>query len=141
MQEFIELLNDFKIKVLVDVRRFPTSRIVPQFNKDNLEKELKKHGIMYVWLGTYLGGYRVKGYINYMKTPQFNEGLQKLIQIIEQAQGNVAIMCSEKLWFRCHRRFIANKLVEMGYQVYHITDKKKGYLHKLRPITNYSKRT
>jgi len=86
-----------------------------------------------VWLGEELGGYREGGYLSYMRTEEFLRGLEKLMRIIELVRrGYVAIMCMERFWFRCHRRFIANALAERGYEVIHIIDVGKEVKHKLR---------
>lgn len=132
LEEFIKILKFHKINVLVDVRRFPTSRIAPHFKRENLENKLPTHNIKYIWLGDLLGGYRSGGYKEYMDSEEFNRGLKKLIEIITNSKGYVALMCSERLWFKCHRRFIANKLVEKGFEVIHIIDKERIQKHKLR---------
>ncbi|MEO0292264.1 MAG: DUF488 domain-containing protein, partial [candidate division WOR-3 bacterium] len=64
MDEFIDILLFYKIKNLIDIRRFPSSEKFFWFNKENLEKELKKHNILYFWLGEELGGFRRRGYEN-----------------------------------------------------------------------------
>jgi MFS family permease len=131
LEEFIALLRDHKIQVVADVRRFPYSRLNPQFNRESLEKALKAIGIEYVWLGNELGGYRTGGYEEYTKDPQFQEGLEKLE--FTAFHKRTAIMCAEKLWFRCHRRFIANELVQRGWKVLHISEPGKPLsTHKLR---------
>ncbi|RKZ01415.1 MAG: DUF488 domain-containing protein [Candidatus Hydrothermota bacterium] len=129
--EFCNLLKHYGIKLLIDVRRFPTSRKYPHFNRESLEKSLVEQcGIGYLYLGDELGGYRKGGYEAYMETDEFKEGLGKLLFWAQD--GVTAIMCSEKLWFKCHRRFIADKLVELGHEVIHIIDERHTYKHKLR---------
>ena len=132
LREFIRILKFYRINTLIDVRRFPTSRIVPHFKREILENELLVHNIKYVWLGDLLGGYRRGGYEAYMSSEEFKEGLNKLINIVTSSEGYVALMCSEKLWFRCHRRFIANKLVEKGFEVIHIIDIDRVQRHKIK---------
>lgn len=61
MDEFVSILKEYDIRVVVDVRRFPTSRKYPWFSRDALEKRFKKEGLMYIWLGDLLGGYRKGG--------------------------------------------------------------------------------
>jgi len=131
LSKFIRLLKKHKVATVVDVRRFPTSKKFPHFKKENLEKELEKNGIKYFWLGELLGGLRPIRYEDYMKTDDFAKGLNKLIKIIEE-HSPVALMCKEKLWFKCHRRFISDRLVEKGYQVIHIIDDNNTYKHKGR---------
>ena len=130
LSEFIALLRRYSIRVIVDVRRFPTSRACPWFSKDSLSKALSAEGIEYVWLGELLGGYRSGGYEKYMSTDAYAHGISVLVDIIRRHNGHVAIMCSEKLWFRCHRRFIADTLTSLGIEVIHIIDVAKLYKHK-----------
>ncbi len=133
--EFTELLASYDVSVVVDVRRFPTSRKFPQFKLEFLKTNLPKHGIGYVWLGDKLGGFRAGGYLNYMKSREFSEGMKELLKIVELVKkGYVAVMCMEKLWFRCHRRFIADTLVNLGYEVMHIIDAGRVAKHKLRVV-------
>jgi uncharacterized protein (DUF488 family) len=101
----------------------------PWFSINELPERLMKENINYVWLGEGLGGYRKEGYENYIKSEKFKEGINKIEELSKSKI--LAIMCSEKLWFKCHRRFIANILVEKGYEVIHIFDEKKKQKHKL----------
>jgi len=137
LSKFLKLLKDYKIVAVVDVRRFPTSRRFPHFKKENLEKELEKNNIKYFWLGESLGGLRPITYEEYMKTKDFEKGLKELIEIIEK-YSPAAIMCKERLWFKCHRRFISDRLIEEGYQVIHIIDEENTYKHKRRPSNSKS---
>ncbi len=133
LKEFLNVLKYYEVAVVIDVRRFPTSRKFPHFRREVLQTELPKHAIGYVWLGKELGGYREGGYLKYMNTEEFSQGFNKLTRIIELVKrGYVAIMCMEKFWFRCHRRFIANALAGHGYEVIHIIDTGKEVKHKLR---------
>jgi uncharacterized protein (DUF488 family) len=84
----------------------------------------------YFWLGELLGGFRKGGYEAYTETEEFRKGIENLIQIMKQ--GTIAVMCAEIVWFRCHRRYISKKLVQLGYEVVHIIDEKRTYVHKLR---------
>ena len=132
LNEFIELLEAFNIKVLIDVRRWPSSSKYPHFNRDSLREELSKRGIKYVWLGERLGGYRSGGYEEYMKSDDYRRGVEELLEVLRQHEGVAAIMCSEKLWFRCHRRHISTTLTKLGYKVVHIIDKNRVVMHKPR---------
>jgi len=58
------------------------------------------------------------------------KGVEKLLEIVKKTKGNVVIMCSEKLWFKCHRKFISNTLVSKGLTVIHIIDFSRTYVHK-----------
>lgn len=129
LEELIDVLKNFKIEILVDIRHFPHSRHNPQFNKENLEKELPQNNIKYLWLEK-LGGFRKGGYLAYMETEEFKEGLNELIKIAEEKL--TAIMCAEILWFKCHRRFVGDKLKELGFEVIHIIKKNKTQEHALK---------
>ncbi len=134
LNDFLHILMRYQIANLVDIRRFPTSRKYPYFNKDYLSSVLFKHGFKYYWLGNELGGYREGGYLKFMEKPEFKQGIRKLLRI--SLSNPTAIMCSEKFWFRCHRRFISDLLVKMGYRVIHIIDIDKTYEHKYRGYVN-----
>ena len=131
LEEFIRILNNFKIKLVVDVRRFPSSKKFPWFNKENLEKVLKKEGIQYLHFPE-LGGYRKEGYKKFARSKEFRENIGKLLEVINEK--NAAIMCTELLWWKCHRRYIANFLTKLGHKVIHIFDERRSYEHKLRTL-------
>ncbi len=126
LEELISILNHYGIKTLVDIRHFPRSKHNPQFNKELLEAELPKNRINYIWLEN-LGGFRKGGYKNFMRTKEFRIGIEELLRI---SNNNTAVMCAEILWFRCHRRYIADRLKKKGYEVIHIYDEKKAEPHK-----------
>jgi len=129
--EFIAILKGLGVEAVADVRRFPRSRHNPQFNEESLGAALAAEGIEYHWLGGDLGGYRSGGYEVYTKSEGFREGLRKLEGLARRRK--TAVMCAEKLWFRCHRRFIADELVRRGWEVWHfIEPDRKPYRHKLR---------
>ncbi len=125
--QLVALLRAHGLRQLVDVRRFPTSRRMPWFTREHLARALPEQGIRYFWLGDLLGGYRRGGYPAYMKTPEFQQGLQQLEQLALQAP--TAVMCAELLWFRCHRRFIADALCRRGWQVIHVFDGRRTQVH------------
>ena len=130
LEEFISLLHHYGVEVLVDVRRWPTSSRYPWFRREELSRVLGEHGIEYVWLGGLLGGYRSGGYEEYMRSREYEEGIRRLEEISRGRR--VAIMCSEKLWFKCHRRFISDTLVARGYTVVHIIERGRTQDHRLR---------
>ena len=133
--EFHEVLRGAEIGMLADVRRYPSSRRHPHFARDALAKNLPRIGIAYEWWGEALGGRRkmvdtsrnrhvswrnhsFRAYAGYMETPVFRVALEALA---EQARTTrIAVMCAETLWWRCHRRLIADALVAGGYQVIHL---------------------
>ncbi len=120
LEELVALLKDHGIQQVVDVRRFPTSRRMPWFAREHLETTLPRQGIQYHWLGDLLGGYRRGGYPRYMESEAFQEGLRRLEHLARQRP--TALLCAERLWFRCHRRFIADALCHRGWQVIHLVD-------------------
>lgn len=117
LQEFVEFLKSLGVDILVDVRRFPTSKN-PEFKGETLMSELLKHEIAYECMSETLGGYRKGGYQRHMETGAYRDGIGKLKQLAED--GNVAIMCLERSHRYCHRRFIAKTLSEIGIEVIHI---------------------
>jgi Protein of unknown function, DUF488 len=133
------------IEALVDVRRFPGSRRLPQFGSALLEQSLSDKGIAYIWLPS-LGGRRkaladspnngwrnesFRGYADHIASEEFADGLNELLGL---AGGiRTAIMCAELLWWRCHRRLIADVLVSIGVEVNHIRDAKVTEAHKITP--------
>lgn len=140
--EFASWLGAFDIVQLADVRSFPGSRHEPQFNKEVLPGALGAAGIGYVHLPR-LGGRRkvrkdsvntmwrhpaFRGYADYMMDdPAFEEGLAELKKLAETRR--TAIMCSEALWWRCHRSMIADRLKADGWIVHHITGLGKEEVH------------
>lgn len=127
--DFLNILFKFDVKIVIDVRRFPMSSKFPWFNRENLELKLKELGISYVHLPE-LGGYRHEGYGEFAKTDEFKSYISNMLNIIDDKCS--VILCSERLWFRCHRRYIANYLAELGYEVIHIYDVDKVEEHKLK---------
>jgi uncharacterized protein (DUF488 family) len=131
---FRDVLDAQAIELVVDVRRFPGSRRLPHFASPELEADLRSNGILYHWLPA-LGGRRsprpdstndawrhpaFRGYADYLQTEEFADGLGELLML---AYGlRTAIMCAELLWWRCHRRLIADVLVALGIAVFHIRD-------------------
>lgn len=120
------------------------SRRLPHFNREALEQSLPQEGIAYVWLRE-LGGRRNKqmedspntalrnasfrNYADYMLTAAFQNGISELLRIAEN--GPTAIMCAERVYFRCHRMLVSDYLTAHGHQVLHINDEKPARPHKL----------
>jgi len=141
--ELIAVLRSHGIEAVADVRRFPGSRRLPQFSEQALARELPTHEIDYRWIPA-LGGRRrsslnspnsgwrhaaFRAYADYVATEEFAEGLSELMMI---AGGlRTAIMCAEILWWRCHRRIIADVLTSLGVHVEHLRDERPGELHRL----------
>lgn len=129
-QEMTALLKSRGVTCVVDVRRFPASRRHPHFSAAALRSWLSAAGIGYVEMGDTLGGFRSGGYEAWTRTPEFGAGLERLEALALQAWrrgGLVAFMCSERLPWRCHRRFIGQALVRRGWQVMHIIDERRDW--------------
>jgi len=131
IEEFISLCRKFKLQAVVDVRRFPVSKF-DHFKKDNLASKLRKWGVRYFYLGDVLGGFREKGYEKHTHTSEFIKGIEKLKEIASEFA--TAFVCAEKFPWRCHRRFIAQTLVQDGWRVIHILDEERTWEPKNRPI-------
>lgn len=127
MDEFLDVLKHYNIELVIDVRKFPSSKKFPWFNKDDLASSLGKNGIEYLHHPG-LGGYRKEGYANFAKSDEFERALDNLLEKIDDK--TTAILCAELFWFRCHRRYITQKLVKRGHKVVHIFDKEKIQEHK-----------
>jgi len=126
-EEFLSILKKFGIEVVVDVRRFPRSKKFPWFGKEMLKEKLKENDVEYIHFPE-LGGFRKEGYVNFSVTEEFEKSVRKLVDLIHGRKG--VILCAERYWWRCHRKFIAKKLVEMGYEVLHILDEESVEEHK-----------
>jgi uncharacterized protein (DUF488 family) len=151
LSELIFALQAHGIKTLVDIRSIPMSRRLPHFNRENLEKELPKLGMEYVWLRE-LGGRRkrqipdspnvalrndsFRNYADYMLTTGFEQGIETLLRISQD--GPVAIMCAERVYFRCHRMLVSDYLTAHGHDVLHIDDEKAARRHQLMPEARIS---
>lgn len=120
-EEFLKILKQYSINLVVDVRRFPVSRF-EYFKKDFLEESLSKENIRYLYLGKELGGYRPQGYEAYIKTEEFKKAVGFLKDLSKQ--NSLCIICAEKFPFRCHRRFITQELSkDKEIKIIHIIDK------------------
>ena len=121
LDELIAALRAHQIQTLVDIRAFPMSRRLPQFNRDSLQETLPAAGIRYLWMRS-LGGYRKKvlddspnialrnqsfrNYADYMLTPEFVQAASELVALAEQFP--TAYMCAERPYFRCHRMMVSD---------------------------------
>jgi len=135
IDELIAALRAHEIQTLVDIRAFPMSRRLPQFNRESLEKSLPEAGIRYLWMKA-LGGYRKKvledspnialrndsfrNYADYMLTAEFEQAIAELVALAEHSRA--AYMCAERVYFRCHRMLVSDWLVAHGHEVLHIGD-------------------
>jgi len=121
-ESFLNLLHKHKIEVVVDVRRWPTSKN-EEFKRSSMERWLQESSIRYVWMGDRLGGFRRGGYEKYMADAEFQKGVEELLGLAEQ--NRVCIMCLEVSPKGCHRRYIARYLRELGVVVKHILSDEK----------------
>ncbi len=129
--EFIEVLQQFEIAYLIDVRSVPYSRYKPEFSKKPLAYELEQHGIHYVYMGDLLGGKPddetcyVNGMVDYEKVKNaefFQRGIERLRTAFSQQQ-RVALMCAEGKPEHCHRtKLIAATLTTQDLPVIHIDE-------------------
>ena len=126
-EEFLDLLKHYHIKTVVDVRSFPKSRF-EHFIGENLQRTLKEQGFDYIYLGKDLGGFRKGGYLAYMETAPYKEGISKMEEIGKKSA--IAFICAERFPWKCHRRFIASSLGNRGWKVVHIIDKEKVWTPK-----------
>lgn len=132
IEEFIDILKHYRIKSAIDVRSYPKSKRFVHFNRVALSEMLNHIGIEYIYLGRELGGFRQKGYLNHMNTEEFKRGI-KAIEDFALKKSTI-FFCCEKLFFKCHRRFISDELVKRGWKVIHIVDKDKVYEHESKQI-------
>jgi len=141
--EFHDVLAAYGIELVVDVRRFPGSRSFPQFARPALEVDLPAAGVSYQWLPA-LGGRRspqpdspndgwrhraFRGYADHVHTEEFAGGLMELLMLGHGLR--TVVMCAEVLWWRCHRRLIADVLTTLGVSVEHIRDAALAEPHRL----------
>ncbi len=135
VDEFVALLGDSAIRCVVDVRTIPRSRTNPQYNRDVLPATLAQSGCAYVHIAE-LGGRRSRdvaadpadnafwdnasfhNYADYARSAPFRAGLARLRDLGQR--DRCAIMCAEAVWWRCHRRIIADYLIADGEAVMHI---------------------
>lgn len=138
--EFLSLLNSFYIKLIADIRSLPGSRKYPHFDKEQLQVSLPQHNIKYIHIEK-LGGRRrasknnttawkhpaFKGYAEYMETESFLQGIKELEE--SAITQRVAYMCSEAVWWSCHRAMVSDYLKIHGWQVQHIMAQQKSTEH------------
>jgi len=141
LDAFLELLARYRLEAVADVRRFPGSRRYPQYAEAALRAALGRHGIAYRWLPA-LGGRRrplpgspnvawrsasFRGYADHMSSAEFSVALLDLLDFA--ARLRTTVMCSEAVWWRCHRALIADALRVRGIEVVHILDAQHSVVH------------
>jgi uncharacterized protein (DUF488 family) len=133
--EFVDLLRVGEVRLVVDVRSIPRSRTNPQYNLDALPAALTGYQIGHAQI-LELGGLRKKSktvapevnafwinqsfhnYADHALSAEFRTGLEQLLELA--AERRCAIMCSEAVWWRCHRRIVADYLIHNGREVFHL---------------------
>jgi uncharacterized protein (DUF488 family) len=141
IEVFVEMLQSFQIETLVDVRQFPGSKKYRQFNKEELQLTLQQNNIIYIHM-IELGGRRkpdpeshntawkhpaFRAYADYMETDAFNNAIHQLENTA--STSSTAYMCSEAVWWSCHRSLISDHLKAKGWKVLHIMDAGKAKEH------------
>jgi uncharacterized protein (DUF488 family) len=141
IDEFLAALAAQRISLVVDVRKLPGSRKYPQFNQEELARSLAAAGIGYEWWPE-LGGRRkgdpeshntawrnasFRAYADYMETPEFAAAIERLVERAKSER--IAYLCSEAVWWRCHRGLISDYLKVRGHEVRHIQDEKRTEEH------------
>jgi uncharacterized protein (DUF488 family) len=144
LADFIAILRAHQVETLVDIRAFPGSRRLPQFNRAALEQALPAQGIRYLGMKA-LGGYRrqiredsphlalrnpsFRHYADYMLTPEFAGAMAQLLALA--AASRTASMCAERHYSHCHRMLVSDWLAGHGHQVLHIEDRAPASAHQL----------
>ena len=148
LEKFVDLLKKWSVEVVYDVRSFPTSRIAPHFSRESLSEKLRELGFEYVW-DKRLGGYRrfgrdvedvgiatcfraegFRAYATYLvRNPEARRACLELADVAEKKR--TAIMCSERIPWRCHRKIISDFMVAKGFQVIHLIEHDWTAVHKL----------
>jgi uncharacterized protein (DUF488 family) len=141
--ELLALLGAANVRLVADVRAFPSSRRHPQFNRETLAAWLGESGVQYMHFPA-LGGRRTpapdspnggwresafRGYADHMRSPEFQRALGELETAAREAP--TAIMCAEAVWWRCHRRLISDALVVCGWRVEHLGIGDARVVHEL----------
>jgi uncharacterized protein (DUF488 family) len=134
LDDFLSLLDSHGIRMLADIRRYPVSRRLPHFSGEALAESLSAAGVAYRHLPE-LGGRRTprkdsrntawrhaafRGYADYMETPGFVNAVAALW--LEALTQPTAMMCSEAVWWKCHRGLVADWFKAQGAEVLHILD-------------------
>jgi uncharacterized protein (DUF488 family) len=144
-EELAALLHDAGVETLIDVRRYPVGKRQPHLSREALATSLPTLGIGYEWWGEALGGRRATtpgaeqrtgwhntafaAYAEYMQTSAFRNALGELEERVRRGE-RLAVMCAETVWWRCHRRLIADALTRDGIEVEHLLDRAPGRPHR-----------
>ena len=141
LEEFVLMLQSFQVELVADIRSYPGSKRYPHFNIEALRVSLPAEGIGYTHIKD-LGGRRpalpdskntgwrlaaFRGYADYMETPPFRKAIKLLEELA--ATQRVAYMCSEAVWWSCHRSLVSDWLKHKGWTVMHIMGIGKSQEH------------
>ncbi len=147
LDSLLDLLHNYGIKQLIDVRSTPNSSDFSIFNSNSLGPTLEEEGIAYAWLGRELGGLRrgkpqsphqalavdgFRAYADHMSSPLFEDGISRLMSIASQTP--TAIMCAEREPCQCHRSLIADYLLLNNWRIVHLFDINHSQEHSLNPL-------
>jgi len=139
----LDILSALCIVQLIDIRTLPGSKRTPQFNLEHLGASLPSAGIEYIHMKE-LGGLRkprkdsmnggwrnesFRGYADYMQTPAFEAALERLIELIQRKTS--VYVCTEAVFWRCHRQLVSDALIIRGFHPGHIFSSVKVEAHKL----------
>jgi uncharacterized protein (DUF488 family) len=144
-ERFAYLLKEYEIELVADIRRYPSSRKFPHFNRTVLSRLLAEENINYLWFES-LGGRRhtekdiksvniglkslgFRNYADYMATEEFRRAVHDLLSAA--AQSRTALMCAEKLYWKCHRRLLSDYMTTQQVKVVHILDPGRTLDHEL----------
>jgi len=154
--ELVAVLRAWKVTRLIDIRTITRSRTNPQFNEPRLTRQLPTKGIAYEVMLDLGGrrprsktadparnaGWRVQSfhnYADYAETPPFGQALAKLLA--QSANQTCAVMCAEAVWWRCHRRIVADYALARGAKVSHIFTADKIERATRTPFAKLDRRT
>lgn len=155
VDELVDALAAWEVETLVDIRHFTRSRANPQFDAAPLRRRLARAGIAYREMPD-LGGRRgrdrtvdparnagwqhpaFKNYADYAETEAFRRALDELLALARRT--TCAIMCAEVLWWRCHRRIVADYAITRGFRVLHIFTATKAERARRTPFARVDRR-
>jgi uncharacterized protein (DUF488 family) len=146
LEEFLALLRHHGIRCLVDIRAYPGSRRYPHFAREALAAALDAEGIRYVWEGQDLGGFRhgtenhhtaiespgFRAYCAHMESERFRLAAERVLALARESV--TAVMCAERLYWHCHRFFLADYLLLLGARVVHLISEKETREHHMNPL-------
>jgi uncharacterized protein (DUF488 family) len=148
IEAFVDLLRLAEVRLVADIRSVPRSRTNPQYNLDSLPVTLAEYQIGHVYIRE-LGGLRQRSrevpdevngfwsnrsfhnYADYALSEEFRRGLAELLSLAQETR--CAIMCSEVVWWRCHRRIVADYLLVAGRSVFHLMGSDRVEPAKMTP--------